>query len=124
MSEHDDMTEDLDLDEVLDDDDALAFSTWRTISEASDDVTDALVLLVELWADRCAIGFIAGRLEVVTRYAPLAGQEHRLDEARPLLAGLVPWAVPMRRAGKPPGREGSWIAFERIYPTGFFKGWN
>jgi len=107
-------------DEDVDDIDA----GWTTVCEATDELTDALVLLIELWADRCNVGFCAGKLDVCERYDLTIDQARRLARYRSRLVQLVPWAVPTRRAGKPPGSEGQYIAFERAYPTGFISEWN
>jgi hypothetical protein len=96
--------------------------TWRTLAPAPDDATDALCLIAELWADRTTIGFVQAQLQVTPRYVPSEDQTERLGLYGRYIVALLPWAAPMRRAGKPAGSEGTFVAFERVYPTALFGG--
>jgi hypothetical protein len=63
---------------------------------------------------------------VSERYTLSADQERRLARYRHRLVEVLPWGAPMRRS---PERKDSkemyaHVAFDGVYPPGFWKGWH
>lgn len=99
---------------------------WRTIAKPADDVTDALCLIIELWSDRCAIGFLRGALDVCERHAMTPDQERRLARHRRRIVQALPWAMPMRRVpngeGSPEPEFYTHVSIDRCYRPGWIEG--
>lgn len=100
--------------------------SWRTIAEPTSDRADALALVIELWSFKCSITFARGVFEICPRYSPTDEQEARLARHGRVLRDLVLWCVPLYRIREHEDSRAmvSCVAFDRVYPPGWHKGWN